>query len=236
MPRTWHAVAAFGLALLAAARVPNRPPQTLALSSVELPDEALVDSNWARLDPAPRAAFDSAVRHWYDSLITAQLTHAGFRVVPRRIADGIWRGLVDSVHGFYNPLTGARIEEEYRAVVIGTARELRARHAADAWLRPRVEVVDVSFQRGRAAWDGASEGLGPGVSTGRAFATSVVVELVDSAGVARVSGRGGLKLLVQGMPQGRLSRVAWSRLFSDPKRNDRAIALALDSIFAYVDR
>jgi len=232
MRRRWPLFPIIGLALLSAPAPTDPHTKTIALSSIELPDAALVDSNWIRLDASARATFDSAAHHWLDSLITVGLRDAGLHVLPSPIAAGIWRRLVDSVQGFYDPLTGALVEEEYRAVVLGTARALRAQHGADAWVRPRVELVPVAFRGGSVQWDGTSEGLGARLK-GRSSATSIVVELIDSTGMPRASGRGGLKALVHA-PSGRPERVAWTSIFVDQKRNHRAVTLALETVIEYL--
>jgi len=203
----------------------------VAVTSIELPDWEAIQPERAQLAASARKAFDSSVVAAFDSLIAARLTRAGLRVVSGTQVDVIWRRLVDSVQGFYDPLTGELVEAEYFAVVTGTARELRARHGAVRWLRPTIAPVEVVFDKGKAEWHGVTERIG-GRHSGRGAALSVVIEVLDSTGRALTSSRGGLRLLFRVDVNGRSSPVAWNILYGDPKRNDKAVALALDPLIA----
>jgi hypothetical protein len=206
-------------------------PPIVAVTSTELPDWEALAPERARLAPSARRAFDSSVVAAFDSLIAVRLTRAGLRVVPGTEVDVIWRRLVDSVQGFYDPLTGELVEAEYFAVVTGTARALHARHGAVRWLRPTIAPVEVVFDKGKAEWHGVTERIG-GRNTGRGAALSVVIEVLDTAGRALTSSRGGLRLLFRVDVNGISTDVAWNTLYGDPRRNDRAVALALDPLIA----
>ncbi|PYP51799.1 MAG: hypothetical protein DMD45_06825 [Gemmatimonadetes bacterium] len=202
---------AFTLAVALAAARGAAPIKTIALSPTRLPDG--LDN------PEP-------VRDLFDSLLAGELAHAGVTVIPSTEAGAIWKRLADSVHGFYSAITGERVEAKYRAVMDGTRRELADRFHADAWLRPRIEVVPVDFQDGKARWDGASEGMGRG-SSGTAPALSLVVSVSDMSGTEIYSGRGGIRVLSKGS-----KNISRDKFFEDSKRNLQALHLAIDSLAA----
>ena len=202
------------LAVLAVAGVATRHAasiKTVALSPLDVPD--------GLENPEP-------VQALFDSLITSELVHAGLTVVPSREVGAIWRRLVDSVHGFYSPITGERVQEKYDAVRTGTLRDLKEHFHADAWLRPRIQVVSVDYTGGKAYWDGASEGAGSGTS-GTVTALTLVVALCDTTGSDIYIGRGGIQVLRKGSKE-----VSRDKLFKDTKRNLQALHLAVDSLVA----
>jgi hypothetical protein len=197
-------------AALASARE-AAPIKTIALSPTRLPD--------GLENPEP-------VQVLFDSLLAGELGRAGLTVIPSTEAGAIWKRLVDSVQGFYSAITGERVEAKYRAVMDGTRHGLTGRFHADAWLRPRIEVVPVDFEGGKARWDGASEGMGNG-SSGTVPALSLVVSVSDTSGTDIYSGRGGIQVLSKGS-----KNVPRDKLFRDSKRNHQALHLAIDSLVA----
>jgi len=194
--------------LVASLAVPPALAQgpAIALSPVATP--------YGLSDPAP-------VRAIFDSLITVALGKAGYRVVPASEAGALWRRLVDSVQGFYDPITGEIVEAKYRAVHDGVLRQLVARFGVQLWLRPSIEILHVDFEGGKVVWDETSERVGG--SGGSLPAFSLVVAVEDSAGVETASGRGGIQLAAKepGKP------VAREKLFRDDDRNRKAVERAL---------
>jgi hypothetical protein len=182
---------------------------TIAVSPVDMPDG--LDN------PEP-------VRALFDSLIGGTLQAAGFSVVASSETGAIWKRLVDSVQGYYSALTGELDEEKYTAVVRGTLHELKDRLHAQVWLRPRIEVVSVDFDDGKARWDGTDEGVGSGTS-GTVPALSLAVSAMDMSGTYLYHARGGVQVLRKGMKE-----VSRDKLFKDSKRNVKALHLALDSL------
>ena len=199
------------LAAAVAAAREAAPIKTIALSPTRLPD--------GLENPVP-------VQDLFDSLLAGELGRAGLTVIPSTEAGAIWKRLMDSVQGFYSAITGERVEAKYRAVMDGTRHELTGRFHADAWLRPRIEVIPVDFEGGKARWDGASEGMGSG-SSGTVPALSLVVSVSDTSGTDIYSGRGGIQVLSKGS-----KNVSRDKLFKDSKRNLQALHFALDSLVA----
>src|SRR2546425_630769 len=209
-----RATCVVSLAAIAIAGVATRHAdaiKTVALSPLDVPD--------GLENPEP-------VRALFDSLITSELVRAGLTVIPSREVGAVWRRLMDSVHGFYSPITGERVPEKYDAVRSGTLRDLKERFHADAWLRPRIQVVPVDYAGGKAFWDGASEGVGSGTS-GTVAALTLVVALSDTTGSDVYIGRGGIQVLRKGSKE-----VSRDKLFKDTKRNLQALHLAVDSLIA----
>lgn len=193
--------------------------RTIALHPLELP--------YGLENPA-------AIQATFDSLLASQLRAAGVTVVPSAEAGAIWRRLVDSVQGFYDPITGDTVAAEYSAVHIGTLRELVARFQATTWLRPRVEVVTVEWNRGKAEWDGVSEGVAP-AGKGTIGALTLVISVEDTTGAVVTTGRGGLQVLGKFKGE-RYERVPRERLFTDAKRNSKSVQLALAPLLSSLQR
>jgi hypothetical protein len=133
---------------------------------------------------------------------------------------------VDSVQGYYDPITGEIVDSEYQAVHDGTLQELVGRLGARFWLRPFLEVLPVDFDGGKARWDGTSEGVPARSGTLPAF--SLVVSLEDSAGNEVVNGRGGIQLAAKEPNR----PVARDKLFKDTNRVRKAVERALAPVIA----
>ena len=213
--------------------------RTIALVSTEAPDG--LD------DPDPAEAL-------FDSLLAAELQAAGFSVVSTAATGAIWRRLVDSVGGYYDPFTGRKDTASFNAVRRSWQHHLRDTHGADATLFPRIVVVDARVTDWKASWDGTSQtvwpwsktllavfdavvsglaGTEPALSseegTTPALSLEVLIERLD--GQVMYENRGGIEVWVK--PDGHpVPRVA---LFQDMERNVKAVRLALGSILARRD-
>jgi len=71
-------------------------------------------------------------------------------------AGAVWKRLVDSVRGFYDPITGDRDSAKYEAVHRGTLRELAARLHATFWLHDTITVVTAHWSH-NAECDGMTD-------------------------------------------------------------------------------
>jgi hypothetical protein len=172
-----------------------------------------------------------------DSLIEAELRTAGFAVVPARESGAIWRRVVDSLGGLFDPVSGGADSAKTRVARRLAMDELRARFGADAWLHPCICLVMAEFRNGTATWDGMTESFQStggkilsalaGVSkfgTTRAISVGVVVE--DMRGTDMYFNRGGVQLLTR--PQGRgFADVPRAALFNDPLLTEMGVRLAL---------
>src|SRR5207247_9880796 len=76
--------------------------RTIALVSTEVPEDLE--------DPDPAQAT-------FDSLLAAELRAAGFTVVRAAVTAAVWRRLVDSVGGYYDPSTRRESTSRYHCAV-----------------------------------------------------------------------------------------------------------------------
>lgn len=163
----------------------------------------------------------------FDSLLIAELGQQGYGVVPSAESGRIWQQLVDSVQGFYDPITGDTVRAEFDAVRTGTLRRLAAGFGAAFLLRTSVEMVSVQWDRGKAKWDGVSEGVSPTGGWGSVAALTLVVVAEDSTGRVVATGRGGIRVVAKVRGQGGYESLSEQELFGDYDRNLKAVALAL---------
>jgi len=168
----------------------------------------------------------AAARARIEAAITGRLRVAGWTVVPSAESEQAWQTRVQAVGGFYDAFTGDTVRSKYDEVHLGALRELAARHGATAWLRPSVEVMVVEWKRGKARWDGVTEGVSP-VGSGRVPALSLVIAVEDTSGTVTAEGRGGLQVLSKVKGGGRYQDVPPDKLLTDPKRLAKAVDFAL---------
>ena len=199
--------------------------RTIALTPVLAPSEL------GSVDPR---------RGRFAALITAQLTAAGFTVVPPEVSDSIWTRLSDSLGGIYNAGTGER-----DTIKLNTARalamsELQARFHADAWLHAYIVFSDAKFDEGDAQWDGAKQSyqsfgkkfltsLFGGGTYGKTAALSLWVGVEDMHGKELYENEGGLQLYM--IPHGKdWVKIQPAELYADSTRNSTAVRLALEPL------
>lgn len=227
--RRWCAAAVGLVAGAPCGGVPAAPPLspeaqrlpgvTIVLAPLEIPAELPVP-------PERPAAFDS--------LLEAELRAADIAVVSASQYLELWNDAIRDVGGFYDPFTGARVEDRFQEARRRLTDELRVRFQADAVLFPEIGIVMAPYGGGVARWDGAAQGISPGRTRPfewgvEALSLIVVVESLDGAEVYRRSG--GLQVVearrdVEGGP------VDPTNLLRDPARNRQAIRLALDPLLS----
>jgi hypothetical protein len=161
----------------------------------------------------------------FDSLLTAELGRRSHAVVPSAESGRIWKQLVDSVQGFYDPITGDTVRAEFEAVRNGTMRHLATAFGATLRLRPSLEVAVVDWDGGKTEWDGTSERVSH-AGKGTVPALSLVIVVEDSTGGVIATGRGGLRVLAV-FRDGRFQPRAPHELFADEERNLKAVRAAL---------
>jgi len=124
----------------------------------------------------------------FDSLITAELSHAGYRVVPAAESQAIWDRLADSLGGLFDRASGQIDSVRLTTVRAGTLRELRERFHADAWLHPLIVIASAHFKSGTAKWDGTKQVFGKkflglnlesGYGTTPALSLDVIIETMQ---------------------------------------------------------
>ncbi len=188
--------------------------------------------------PADLRAIDPH-RGKFDSLLTAELSNAGFGVVPAAESQAIWDRLTDSLGGLFDPVSGQVDTTTYRKVRTLTLRELQQRFHVDAWLHPIIVLAPADFRRGTAKWDGTKQAFGRklfGITLGTTYGTTpalslhVIVEGMD--GKVLFDTQAGLQLYQ--VPSGNgFVRIPDAQLYTDQERNAAAVRLALAPLLAH---
>ena len=181
----------------------------------------------------------------FDSLLSAELGQAGFKVVSGSVFEQIHQESVDSLGGAFDPKTGAQDTVRARQVHLRDLEQLKSRHQADALLRPRLEAVVAPFSSGTAHWDGASQKLWKGTQgifgvldnrTGKISALSVVVVIEDMEGKALYVDGGGLSLMSRITGGDHFVDLPEDSLFGNPQRNANSVQLALAALTRPVEK
>jgi hypothetical protein len=189
-------------------------PDTIASRTV-----ALLPSSTASGVPNPIIG-----RHVMDSLIGVSLTNAGFNVLPPEVVEPVWRRVVDSVHGYFDPATGRPISEKLRDVRAAVAREV----GASALVQARVGVVMLSYKRNEAVEYGGVSEVVAGGSSGAVGALLLAITVSDSSGTVIHCGVGGIQLLAKGtFWNNQAHPVKPEQIFADTARNGAAVHRAL---------
>jgi hypothetical protein len=174
----------------------------------------------------------------FDSLLTAELQQAGFKVLPSSIFDQVRQESLDSLGGIFDPKTGAEDTAKARQVHLRSLEQLKARYQADALLNPRLLAVTASFASGSAHWDGASQKLWKGTQgvfgildnrTGKVSALSLLVVITDTNGDPLYVDAGGLSLASR-IDGSHFKDLPEDSLFGNPLRNANSVRLALAAL------
>lgn len=180
---------------------------------------------------------EAEVAKRYESLIAAELARLNFTVVPASEYAAIWDPMVAKVGGFFDPVTGEADQEKYKAVSDLAVREMVDRHGVDAFLHPRILVVDAYWAYNEATWHGVTESstgregfwasFAAPAASGRMGALSLAVLITDVNGEPYYVDYGGIQLLYRVSKMSRFSEVPEQELFADPSRDKRAVAISL---------
>ena len=173
----------------------------------------------------------------FDSLITADLRAAGFKVVSASQTEPIWSRVTDSPGGLFDASTGERDSTKVRVARRLLMEQLVSRFQADALLHPHVVFATARFNSGTATWDGTRQSYQSfggkllralfGQETyGKTPALSLSLDIENLDGQELYINQGGLQLYEK--PTDRdFAPVPASELFSDTLRNATAVHLAL---------
>jgi hypothetical protein len=171
---------------------------------------------------------NAAGRRIFDSFLRAELTRAGFEVLPPEVVEPVWRRFTDSVRGFYDPATGEFLAEKWAGVSGAVAREL------GAWgvLHAKIELIPVSYDAGALVeYDGVKERVRSRAGSGEVPALTLSVIVVDSTGVAVQCGRGGIELLAKwSVWYDGVHPVKPEKVFTDLDRDALALERALGAL------
>ncbi len=192
-----------------------------------------------------------AVSARYEAEIVKRLQAAGFTVVAPGVMREIQQKIKATLGGMYDPMTGQPIKEKFDAYNEFSTTEYLAAHKVDAILRPLIRVRAARFGANTAQWDGASDSSSGRSASGNFWAAmtgttlsgtvpalSLVVRLTDAGGKVLYTAAGGIQvlgyarvevhnLLATSMKQ---LDVDPKSIMTDPARDARALALALDPL------
>jgi hypothetical protein len=234
------------IALLAipAARAAESPTFHFTKPRVELREQirtiGIMPMEIADVVPEAQAA---AARERYESLVIERLAAAGFKIVSPGEMRAVRDSLRATLGGLYDPMTGDPIPDKIKAYEEFADNEYDAKHKVDGYLRLAIGVRRARVSGGQARWDGLAEN-DTGQSTTASFFTgtggdgftpalSFFVALLDRQRKPVYTGAGGVTLL--GYTRNTLASVQNldvdpSMLLSDPRRDARAMSLALDAL------
>jgi len=199
------------------------------------------------VDVTERVPNTEAVAERYESLVSAQLEQAGFQVVKPAAMREIRDRLKKTLGGLYDPVTGHELPGKVKAFEEYSRSEYLASHKVDATLWVGIIVRRARMSGAGADWDGVSEtvtghsGVGGFLTdtfSGNAFsgvvpALSVGIVLTDTHEERLYERAGGLQLLEYVRREGNdfaQPHVDPRILMTDPARDARALALALDPL------
>jgi hypothetical protein len=188
-----------------------------------------------------------AVAARYESRVAAQLEQAGFEVVKPAAMREIRERLKKTLGGLYDPMTGEELPGKVKAFQEYARSEYLASNKVDATLWVGIIVRRAKVSGASADWDGVSEtatghsGVGGFLTdafSGNSFsgilpALSVGIVLTDTHGERLYERAGGLQLLEYLRREGAdyaQPHVDPRSLVSDPARDARALAIALDPL------
>jgi len=199
------------------------------------------------VDVSERVPSGADVAERYESLVGAQLEQAGFQVVKPAAMREIRDRLKKTLGGLYDPVTGQELPGKVKAFEEYSRSEYLASHKVDATLWVGIIVRRARMSGARADWDGVSEtvtghsGVGGFLTdtfSGNAFsgvvpALSVGIVLTDPHEERLYERAGGLQLLEYVRREGSdfaQPRIDPRLLMTDPARDARALAVALDPL------
>jgi hypothetical protein len=183
----------------------------------------------------------------YEAAVVSRLEAAGFAVVKPAVMLQIQDGLLKASGGLYNPLDGRPIEAKVKHYTEESRHLYMEAHPVDAVLYMRIAVRGAETDYDRARWDGVSEGttgksglaafLTGGSLSGTTPALSFIATLQDRGDRVLYRKAGGLQLLryaYVGFFGATQRDVDHRYILTDPQRDERAIAIALDSLVGTV--
>ncbi|MBS0579169.1 MAG: hypothetical protein JSR36_07895 [Proteobacteria bacterium] len=217
------------------------PPLAPASAKAAAQPGAPLPARYPRLTLAPLELADipqrDAVRARYADALTAQLTRLGFQVLNSDEFGRRWEAERAASGGYYDPLTGRPDKAKIDAARARVLQGLPEGSRPDAVVVARVVTRAVPYSAGTAEWDGVTQ---PVETTGRSpslfdaernrgghlSANSLVLAIVDAAGVKLFDGVGGIEL-TELVEDGRPVPLSANRLFAEPAWDRRAVEIAL---------
>jgi hypothetical protein len=189
-----------------------------------------------------------------EQLMEQRLAEAGYTVVPAATMRELQDKIRTALGGYYDPRTGDLDQKRLETWDAHVTSEFRRLHPSDAWLHSRIMFLRAPIAGWNAVWNGVEESVIGAESnaehmfnipdvTGGLSALSLQVALGNQGGETLYSGSGGLQLLeyLQEVSAGatllgvggsstRYVPVDDAAVLTDPLREQRAVAIALDPL------
>lgn len=201
----------------------HRGIHVIALADVRIPD--------GMPEPEP-------IRESFRTIIQKRLQKAGYSVIYPQQYETIWERFEEQNDGFIDAESGERDSRAIAQAMTGTLAELGADFDLDAVMIPSVVVVEAPFGGGRAVWDGTWQGIKAGgvmkgffagSPEGTLGALSLRLTVVDTTGTLLYEESGGIEVLSK-LEGKEFVLVPRQELFSDDKRVEKAVKIALDPL------
>ncbi len=179
----------------------------------------------------------------YEALITERLEAAGFKVIPSEESSSIRNSMIEQMGGMFDPITGHVSEEKRQAVSDHLVQEMNAKFDIDAYIVPKIVIVEANWTGNAAGWDGVTDTTTGKTGFWAAFsnpnlggtlpAMSLFVVLrdkTDSEGY--YVGRGGIQLVAHygetfGSGYVDIPQLYW---FADQEKDVTAVNIALSAL------
>ena len=179
----------------------------------------------------------------YEALITERLEAAGFSVIAAAESSSIMNSKIEQLGGMFDSRTGQVAKEKRTAVKEHLAQELNAKYGFDAYVAPKIVIVEANWSGNSAAWDGVTEsvtgktGFWAGFSnsnmSGTIPAMSLFVVLRDKTeSEGYYVGKGGVQLVAhygETFASGFVD-IPKSQWFIDKEKDVTAVDIALSAL------
>jgi hypothetical protein len=169
-----------------------------------------------------------------DSLVVERLTTAGFFVVPSTKYAELWTRITYEAGGIFDPRTGERDEQRFKAATDQLTRELHDMFGHDAVVYPEIRATEVRIDGwtevsglwGVAQWDGVTVRAPFGNDYVNAVSVAVIIEDVDGNQLYECNG--GIAVTERWDSDAvEMVRVLSDDVFGEDDRLNRAIDIAL---------
>lgn len=171
-----------------------------------------------------------------EDALAAALESSGFAVVGSAKVHDLWLEALSSLGGFFDPITGRRLEDRFESIRTEANRRYREQLGCEAVVLTDVRDVLAPWMNSQVKWDGAADDIGAGVGIGWVKALSVWISMTDLSNNEPIYfSTGGIQALVSAQydvfagPQ--FKSISAAALLP-PERVSRAIGLALRRVNA----
>lgn len=180
---------------------------------------------------------------YFERVLAGRLEEAGFRVISPEATRAVFDTLALGTQNKYDAGTGDVNPSVMAGLKAAAAREMAARHGADAVLFPEVYLVRARIDGGTAKWDGVQEPVSLELQnqtaetesrvTDALAALSLAVEVVTERGEVLYEAKSGLEYVdvlkrTQPVPVLLRDQVEKEGMLTEPRRTERAVLMNLE--------